>query len=152
MSIALNRVAKPPQVFATLPKPWLFLAGSIEMGTAVDWQAAATALALARGWSVLNPRRDDWDVSWKQEIGNHQFYNQVTWELMGLELCDKAIVYFAPGTQSPVSLMELGLFAWTSKLIVVCPDGFWRKGNVDIVCQRYGVKQAPDIASAIERL
>ncbi|MGN6552853.1 MAG: NUDIX hydrolase, partial [Verrucomicrobiota bacterium] len=31
------------------------------------------------------------------------------------------------------------LYARTGKLIVSCPDGYWRKGNVDMVCQRYGV-------------
>jgi len=25
--------------------------------------------------------------------------------------------------------------------MVCCPEGFWRKGNVDIVCQRFGIRQ-----------
>ena len=39
--------------------------------------------------------------------------------------------------------MELGLFAgrMPGKLIVYCPEGFWRKGNVDITCKYYGVRQ-----------
>lgn len=24
--------------------------------------------------------------------------------------------------------------------MVCCPDGFWRRGNVQVVCARYGVK------------
>jgi hypothetical protein len=31
------------------------------------------------------------------------------------------------------------LFARSGKLLVCCPEGFWRKGNVEIVCARYGV-------------
>jgi hypothetical protein len=46
-------------------------------------------------------------------------------------------MYFVPGTISPISLMELGLFA--NKCVVYCPEGFERKGNVDIVCQRYNI-------------
>lgn len=34
-----------------------------------------------------------------------------------------------------------------SKVIVCCPDGFWRKGNVDIVCDRYGVDQVPTLTA-----
>ena len=33
------------------------------------------------------------------------------------------------------------IFAKSKKIIVYCPDGFWRKGNVDIVCRRYGISQ-----------
>ena len=49
-------------------------------------------------------------------------------------------MYFDPNTKSPVSLLELGLYAHTGKLRVCCPDGFWRKGNVDVICARFGIK------------
>ena len=60
---------------------------------------------------------------------------QVEWELEGLELCDIIIMYFDSNTKSPISLLELGLFAHKKKMIVFCPNGFWRKGNVDVVCK-----------------
>jgi hypothetical protein len=44
----------------------------------------------------------------------------------------------APDTKAPISLLELGLFARSDRVVVGCPDGFWRRGNVEIVCQRYG--------------
>jgi hypothetical protein len=56
-----------------------------------------------------------------------------------LEDCDIIFMYFDPGTKSPISLLELGLHADSGKMIVVCPDGFWRKGNVDIVCTRFNI-------------
>jgi len=31
------------------------------------------------------------------------------------------------------------LTATPEKTIVVCDDNFWRKGNVDIVCDRYAI-------------
>jgi hypothetical protein len=49
-------------------------------------------------------------------------------------------MYFDPNTKSPISLLELGLFAKSGKMIVCCPNGFWRKGNVDIVAQRHGIQ------------
>ena len=36
-------------------------------------------------------------------------------------------------------MLEIGLWMSSGKIVVCCADGFWRSGNVDIVCQRYGV-------------
>lgn len=84
---------------------------------------------------------------------NPQFKEQVVWELSALELADIVVFYFDPKTMSPISLLELGLFARTQKKVIcVCPEGFWRKGNVDIVCERYGVEQAASIEALIARL
>jgi len=58
-------------------------------------------------------------------------------------------MYFDPNTKSPISLLELGLHANSGKMIVCCPKGFWRKGNVDIVCERYDVPVVCDIDSLI---
>lgn len=117
----------------------IFLAGSIEMGTAENWQERIEKDLENESVTIFNPRRDDWDSSWKQEIQNPQFYQQVTWELDALERSDVIAMYFDPNTKSPISLLELGLFAATDNVVVYCPEGFWRKGNVDIVCQRAGV-------------
>jgi hypothetical protein len=117
----------------------IFLAGSIEMGAAEDWQKNLSTIFERNGYDVLNPRRDEWDSSWEQKFENPQFFQQVTWELNALENSDLIIVYFAPSTKSPISLLELGLFARSKKIMVVCPEGFWRKGNVDIVCHYYNI-------------
>lgn len=119
----------------------VFLAGSIEMGKAVDWQKDLTEKLKDLDVTILNPRRDDWDSSWEQSKTNPQFKEQVLWELNALNRADVIVMYFAPGTMSPISLLELGLYANTGKLIVCCPEGFWRKGNVDIVCDRYDIVQ-----------
>ena len=42
-------------------------------------------------------------------------------------------------SKSPITLMELGLFAKSKKLFVVCPDEFYRSGNVQIVCNKYNI-------------
>jgi hypothetical protein len=104
----------------------MFLAGSIEMGAAEPWQEQVVK---AFPFNVNNP----------------MFYEQVSWELDMLDKADIIPMYFDPTTKSPITLMELGLHAqntdWTGlpKLIVCCPKGFWRKGNVNILCQRYGI-------------
>jgi hypothetical protein len=132
-----------PPSFAT---PTLFLAGSIEMGRASDWQQVVEASFQQRPITILNPRRDDWDATWRQELANPQFRAQVEWELAALEQADLIMLYFAPNTQAPITLLEFGLFARSNKLVVCCPEGYWRKGNVDVVCLRYAIPQVPTLA------
>lgn len=117
----------------------IFLAGSIEMGKAVDWQLLVQEKLEHLDVLMFNPRRDDWDSTWEQTKENENFRGQVEWELDMLERCSLIMMYLDPASTSPISLLELGLYASTGKLIVCCPKGFYRKGNVDIVCQRYGI-------------
>lgn len=122
------------------PEYTVFLAGTIDMGKSDDWQQKLTDLLEPLPGIILNPRRGGWAVSWEQKITNPKFKEQVTWELDALDMADRILLYFAPGTQSPISLLELGLYADSKKLVVCCPEGFWRKGNVDIVCERYEIQ------------
>ena len=135
-------VIKPPQsIVKNCDKAYkkIFLAGTIEMGNSEDWQSKVTEFFDGRAYTILNPRRDEWDSSWEQKIENPQFYQQVNWELDALNKADIIILYFLPESKSPISLLELGLYASSGKLLVCCPDGFWRKGNVEIVCERYDI-------------
>jgi len=61
-------------------------------------------------------------------------------------------MYFDKNTKSPITLLELGLFARSGKLVVCCPDGFWRKGNVAIVCERYRVQQVDSLEQLIHKV
>jgi Nucleoside 2-deoxyribosyltransferase like len=128
----------------------IFLAGSIEMGVAELWQEKIVQQLSDLEVQFLNPRRNDWDSTWEQKIENENFKQQVLWELSSLENSDIIIMYFDPNTKSPISLLELGLFAKSNRLVVLCPDGFWRKGNVDIVCDLFGIKQVNDFTELIQ--
>lgn len=132
----------------------IFLAGSIEMGKAEDWQKVLTSEieSLGKDLTVFNPRRDDWDSSWEQKESNNQFNSQVNWELNRLEECDIIFMYLSPETQSPISLLELGKFAGRKQMVVCCPKTFWRRGNVEILCNRENVPLFEDLESAIGAL
>lgn len=119
----------------------IFLAGSIDMGYAVDWQSRMSEMLAPYDVVVLNPRRDDWDTSWVQDISNPQFKEQVSWELEHLESCDFIVMYFDPAGTGPTSLLELGLFGFPNneRIVVCCPEGYWRRGKVQVVCERYGI-------------
>jgi len=133
-------------------KGTVFLAGSIEMGIAENWQDKVINSLSDLDIVFLNPRRDDWDSSWVQSIENPQFKEQVNWELAGLRYADLVIFYFDPNTKSPITLMELGLVAEYDNVIVCCPEGFWRKGNVDIVCECYNIMHRPTLDGLIKEI
>lgn len=126
----------------------IFLAGSIEMGQAENWQTKVEKELDSDDVLILNPRRDDWDSSWEQKIENDNFREQVEWELDAQDQSDLILMYFDPTTKSPITLLELGLFK-DANLVVCCPEGFWRKGNVDIVCNKYDIMQCSDLSELI---
>ena len=131
------REIQAPQDYSAASRPFVFLAGSIEMGLAKRWQDIVRDALIDKA-SILNPRREDWNSSWKQSIDNAPFREQVEWELKGLHAADVVLFYLDPATKSPISLLELGLLAYSrTRVIVCCPDGFWRKGNVEVVCDYF---------------
>ena len=135
----MSDVIKPPTKLSWLgERPSVFLAGTIDDGNSVDWQSNVEDILKDKDILILNPRRDDWDSSLEQSIDNPEFMEQVTWELNGLTNTDIILMYFAPGSISPITLLELGLHVHNDP-VIVCPEGFWRKGNVDIVASLHGV-------------
>jgi hypothetical protein len=134
------------------PRLKIFLGGSIDMGNAINWQKEVEKSFANEDVILLNPRRGDWKPDWQPISSDLNFRRQVEWELDALEKADIIIMYLMPNTQSPISLLELGLFARSDKLRVICPEGFWRKGNVDIVCEKYGIKTFGSIEELIESL
>jgi hypothetical protein len=137
------KVIKPDTVGEKLEdfSPSIFLAGSIDMGSSVDWQQEIENRLTGREGVIYNPRRHSWDSSWEQKESNPQFNHQVNWELNQLEKSMIVFMNFIEDSKSPITLLELGYIAAKEpeKLIVNCPRGFWRRGNVEIVCSRQGI-------------
>ena len=150
------KIYVPPMSIASsyVYKNRIFLAGSIEMGKAMDWQSYVTSGRLNEKKDVCfyNPRRKDWDSSWIQKFENPQFFQQVSWELEALDKATHIIVFLQEGTISPISLLELGLHAKDENVYVVCQEGFERKGNVDIVCMKYEIPTFGSIDECISHL
>lgn len=144
-------ILKPPTPLSLAGnRPSVFLAGSIEMGAASEWQADFDRALADLDVTILNPRRDAWDATWVQSIDNPQFREQVEWELAGQEQATLIAMYFAPATKAPITLLELGLFARSGKVIVCCPAGYWRRGNVEVVCRQYGVPMVETLPELVD--
>ena len=124
----------------------IFLAGTIDMGSSIDWQASAAELLSGKKgrYILFNPRQEEWHP----EIEGEMDY-QVNWELEHLEKADWILMNFLPESKSPITLLELGLHAKSGKLLVICPPEFYRYDNVRITCARYGVPIFDTIQDAI---
>lgn len=140
----------------------VFLAGTIEMGNSENWQKelieyikrCEEEVGEELEVTIFNPRRETWDSSWEQSISNSKFREQVEWELNALENADFIVFYFDPSSKSPISLMELGAFVHFNQqqILVCCPEGFYRKGNVDIFCDRYNIPTVGDKQTFFEHI
>lgn len=118
----------------------IFLAGSNEMGAATEWRDNLVSELKEYDVTIFNPRQDNWDPDIKQTIIDSRFNKHVNWELDALDKASLIVFYFDPNTKSPVTLLELGLFANKGNVIVCCPDMFWQKGIAEIVCKRHSIK------------
>ncbi len=147
----MHKIITPETLSTVNPAaPHVFLAGSIEQGAAKDWQQDAinyfTAQLTLPDLVIINPRRVSWNSQLEQSISNPDFAWQVMFELEHLEKADAVVMWLEPGTMSPISLLEFGLLSgWTSagqlnKLVIGCPPGFWRRGNIEVVSSRYRIR------------
>ena len=143
---------KSPETISETKDLKIFLAGSIEQGKALKWQEKVVEALSDTNVLLLNPRRETWDASWDENKDNAEFRTQVEWELDALARANYIVMYFDPDTKSPISLLELGLYADSGKLLVVCPEHFWRKGNVDIVCEKYHIPQFSSLDELIHNM
>jgi hypothetical protein len=103
------------------------------------WQTSLASSLSDLPVDILDPRRDDWDSSWIEDISFPKFKEQIEWEMDYAKVADVVVFYFAPEALTPITLLELGMYAGTGKAIVCCPEGFYKRGNVQMVCLRYGI-------------
>lgn len=115
----------------------IFLAGTIDMGNSSDWQNTLISRLSDDRYqnlniTIYNPRRGkEFNVDDQEE--------QIRWELNHLDKADVILVNILPDSKSPITLMEIGLYANSGKLVVVCPKEFYRYDNVRIVCEKYNI-------------
>ncbi|MCE6959587.1 nucleoside 2-deoxyribosyltransferase domain-containing protein [Cereibacter sphaeroides] len=73
------RIFTPPVPALDLPaRRTLFLAGSIDMWRAGDWQADIARALQDLDVVIYNPRRSSWDSSWVQDISNPHHFGKTT--------------------------------------------------------------------------
>lgn len=122
-------------------KLMIFLGGTIDNGNSYNWQkdlVERLRLELPDTVVAINPRRDDWNTNWKQDYSDPKFKQQVDWELFHLHISDIVFFFIGKNSKSPITLMELGVASVANdRVIVFCEEGFYRKGNVDAICETF---------------
>lgn len=107
----------------------IFLAGSIEMGKAPNWQRDVSSTLSRVPIAIYNLRRPPSFV-WEAK-NDTLFREQVDWEHRHLVEADIIAMFLSEETKVSISLLELDLFATSGGIIVCCEDNFNRLGNVD---------------------
>lgn len=137
----------------TAPELWghdfseqsVFLAGAIDMGAAIDWQAwVIEQLRDVPNTVLMNPRR----VSFTPDTLDEQ----VMWELGALDDADHIIMWLPKESKAPISLFEAGLYWQSSKLIIGAEEGFYRRRNLELTGMRYGVHIHSDLQMMVNLL
>ena len=131
----------------------VFLAGAIDMGAAVDWQAQVIDALQDKRYVLFNPRRSEFNESTLDE--------QIRWELHHLEKATFIFMWFPRDAKAPIALFESGLY-WHSghKLIVGAEPGFYRRRNLELTAEFHSrplysslseMLHVPNRRAAIER-
>ena len=116
----------------------VFLAGAIDMGSAIDWQSLVIDQLSGKDNLVLiNPRRANWTVI--NAVRPETLDEQIHWELNALEQVDAVFMWFPKDAAAPISFLETGLYLRSDKIIIGSEMGFYRRRNLEITCERYGV-------------
>lgn len=111
----------------------VFLAGTIDNGESNNWQEKVIKEinVTLPNLTIYNPRRDDWnkDATEKEQM------DQITWEQKYLKESDLIILVLLDDSKSPISLMELGQYSNSNKIVVCCTEKFYRYYNVKWICK-----------------
>lgn len=130
----------------------VFLAGSIAMGSAPNWQEKITPMLSHLPIAIYNPRRGG-EFKW-DEKDTDIINQQIEWEHKHLDASSIIAMFLSEKSPAPISLLELGLFARTRKLIVCCEKDFYRLGLVKRVCEDHQimlVHEVEDLAKEVEK-
>ena len=130
-----------PSLFMPSSGVKIFLAGSIDQPEDNHWRKRAIDF-MRDSWfnakenntsiTVYSPRRDD--NTWLPEYENEQ----ATWDMSMLAMVDYIVLHLTGDTISPVSLLELGMFAGDPRLRLSVDDSYSRKQIVELYYTYYG--------------
>lgn len=129
-----------------LPKEkgnYIFLAGSIDNRYFGNWRKKVIE-KIGDTNIILDPTNKNHDKLSDEEMKLH-----IQWELDALVKADRILLKFLSDSKSPISLLELGLYVASNKLIVVCPKEFYQSRYVYTLCEKYNTPIFDNINNAL---
>ncbi|KAI5460448.1 hypothetical protein BGZ63DRAFT_387257 [Mariannaea sp. PMI_226] len=131
------KIVRAPQPPGQFKWPSIFLAGTISAPGEPDWREDVSKALAYQPLVIFNPKRDDWDSTWKESLSDSRWAEQIQWELDMQDQATIVAVFFDATTDAPTSLSEMGLAARAGKLIACALDGYSKRGYVEAVCRQY---------------
>ena len=121
----------------------VFLAGTIDNGKSLNWQDKVIIELINLGieCEIFNPRREHWNPNQTKE----DMEKQIKWEQDHLDSADVIAMVLLDDSKSPISLLELGLYAKSKKIVVFCTPNFYRFDNVRMTCKKYNIELVQDL-------
>ena len=121
----------------------VFLAGTIDNGDSLNWQdkVIIELINLGVDCEIYNPRREHWNSNPTKE----ELEKQIEWEQDHLDRANMIVMVLLDDSKSPISLLELGLYAKENKLIVFCTPNFYRFDNIRMTCKKYNIELVQDL-------
>lgn len=113
----------------------IFLAGTIDNGDSINWQKKLIDKFKNTNIKIYNPRREHWN----KDATKKDLEYQIKWEQEHLDNADLIVMVLSDNSKSPISLLELGLYATSKKLLVFCTDKFYRFDNIRLTCEKYDI-------------
>lgn len=128
----------------------IFFAGTIDNGDSINWQEELSKLLEQLNVNIYSPRC----LNWNPNCTKNEIVNQIKWEQKHLDNSDMIIMVLLDNSKSPISLLELGLYAKSKKIIVFCTDKFYRYDNVQLTCEKYNIPliNSTDIDIIVENI
>jgi len=108
----------------------IFLAGSMDHRQEHSWRDEI--IGEFGSHHIFDPTHAQHD-----DLSNAELKHHIMWELEAMQQSDFILLNFLKDSKSPISLVELGLYAQSGKLIVVCPQEFYKHNYVHILCEKY---------------
>ena len=143
--ILVNTPENTPRETIGLKTKWfpkeykVFLAGTIDNGDSANWQDQVIEKLSSnppKGMTLIvcNPRGSNWNATHKDQM------IQIDWEQRALADTNHIFLVLLDGSKSPISLLELGLYAKSKKITVFCTKKFYRYDNVYDTCVRNNIE------------
>ncbi|CAM1372061.1 nucleoside 2-deoxyribosyltransferase domain-containing protein [Tenacibaculum xiamenense] len=127
-------------------KKLVFLAGSMCIDKEDDWRKNVIK-NFANVFDFIDPTNENHNL-----LNDSQMEHHINWELEGLELSDIILMNLLPESKSPISMVELGLYARSNKLIICCPENFYQYRYIKTLAKKYNVALFTELEKGIQHL
>ncbi len=133
----------PPQANS---KKLVFLAGSMCIDKEDNWRKNVIK-NYANDFDFIDPTNENHNL-----LNDSLMKKHINWELEGLELSDIIFMNLLPESKSPISMVELGLYARSNKLIICCPENFYQYRYINALAKKYNVTLFSELDKGIQYL